>query len=236
LLRGAVGDACTWQRQHLGALFRLNRDLFVRTLLLTGVFMVMTRVGAQQGPVVLAANGILYQLFIFSALILDGFENAAQVLCGEAVGSRDEERFRRLVRALLIWGWAGGLILSGAYALVGEPFAASFSTDHAVVTTVLAFLPWAVLLPALGVTSFVFDGIYIGATWTRALLITMAAAFIAYSMLLWATSELGNHGLWLSISLFMVARAVGQAILLPGLERRTFSMITGNRQSAATSK
>jgi MATE family multidrug resistance protein len=208
----------------------------VRTLLLTAVFMLMTRDGARQGPVVLAANGILYQLFILSALILDGFENAAQVLCGEAVGGRDPERFRRFVRALLLWGLGGGIVVSAVYALVGTPFAASFSTDRAVVTTVLAYLPWAVLLPLLGVTSFVFDGIYIGATWTRALLATMAAAFIVYSTLLWATGGLGNHGLWLSISLFMVARAVAQAVLLPGLERRTFPIADRNPQSATTSK
>jgi len=230
LVRGLIADARTWQREHLGALFRLNRDLFVRTLLLTGVFMLMTRAGARQGPVVLAANGVIYQLFILSALILDGFENAAQVLCGEAVGGHDPERFRHFVRALLLWGLAGGLFVSAAYALIGAPFAASFSTDPAVVATVLTYLPWAMLLPLLGVTSFVFDGIYIGATWTRALLATMAAAFLVFSALLWMTGGLANHGLWLSISLFMVARGAGQAVLLPRLERQTFAAIGEERQ------
>ena len=140
------------------ALFRLNRDLFLRTLLLTAAILLLTRQGAQQGPLVLAANGILYQLFILSALILDGFESAAQVLCGEAVGARDRARFDALVRRLLLWGLAGGALFSLLYAVAGARFAASFSTDPAVVATTLAYVPWAVLLPLLGVTSYVFDG------------------------------------------------------------------------------
>jgi len=228
--------AGTWRRAALAALFRLNRDLFLRTLLLTGAFMLMTRDGAFEGPVVLAANGILYQLFILSALILDGFESAAQVLCGEAVGARDRGRFRRLVPALLLWGLGCGLVITAAYALAGAPFAASFSTDPQVTATVLDYLPWAVLLPVLGVSSYVFDGIYIGATWTRALLLTMAAAFVVYAVLLLTTGALGNHGLWLSFSLFLLARAGAQALALPRLERRSFAPSAARAQPSITAK
>ena len=213
----------TWSRSALGVLFRLNRDLFLRTLLLTAAILLLVRAGAHQGAVVLAANGILYQLFILSALILDGFESAAQVLCGEAVGAADRGRFDRLVRALLLWGLAFGALITAAYAALGTPFAASFSTDRSVTATTLVYLPWAVLLPLIGVTSFVFDGIYVGATWTRALLLTMAAAFAVYVLLLFAAAPRGNHGLWLAFSLFLVARTVGQAALLGRMKRATFA-------------
>ena len=212
----------TWARGELLHLLRLNRDLFLRTLLLTGAILLLVRDGAFEGPVVLAANGILYQLFILSALILDGFESAAQVLCGEAVGARDRDRFDRLIRALVLWGLAFGAAISLLYAIGGAPFAASFSTNAAVATTTLIYLPWAVLLPLLGVTSYVFDGVYVGATWTRAMLLTMVAAFAIYGLLLLVTGPLGNHGLWLAFAMFLVARAVAQALLLPRLKRLTF--------------
>jgi MATE family multidrug resistance protein len=213
----------TWNAERMAALLRLNRDLFLRTLLLTSAILLLTREGARQGPLVLAANGILYQLFILSALVLDGFESAAQVLCGEAVGARDRARFDALVKALLLWGLAGGALFSLIYAALGARFAASFSTDPAVVATTLEYTRWAVLLPLLGVTSYVFDGIYIGATWTRAMLLTMAAAIAVYGALLFALGGLGNHGLWLAFSLFLVARAAGQALLLPKLRRAAFA-------------
>jgi MATE family multidrug resistance protein len=219
----AAARRATWSAASMAALLRLNRDLFLRTLLLTAAILLLTRQGAEQGPLVLAANGILYQLFILSALVLDGFESAAQVLCGEAAGAKDRRRFQALARALVLWGLAGGALFSAVYALPGARFAASFSNDPGVVATTLAYAPWAVLLPLLGVTSYVLDGIYIGATWTRALLATMGAACAAYAIALFLGSGLGNHGLWLAFSLFMVARASGQALMLPGLIRRTFA-------------
>jgi MATE family multidrug resistance protein len=212
----------TWRGAALGELFRLNRDLFLRTMLLTGAVLLLVRDGAHEGPLVLAANGILYQLFIFSALLLDGFESAAQVLCGEAVGAKDRARFDRLVRALLLWGLAGGLVVSCVYVAAGPAIAGSFSTNPAVATTTLIYVPWAMLLPLIGVTSYVYDGIFVGATWTRALLITMAAAFAVYGLLLLVTGPLGNHGLWLAFTLFFIARAAGQALMLPRLRQRTF--------------
>lgn len=217
-----AGRRETWNATSMGALLRLNRDLFLRTLLLTAAILLLTRQGAQQGPLVLAANGILYQLFILSALILDGFESSAQVLCGEAVGAKDRRRFDALVKALLLWGLAGGALFSLIYAAAGASFAASFSTDPEVVATTLAYVPWAVLLPVLGVSSYVLDGIYIGAMWTRALLVTMATACAVYAALLFAAADMGNHGLWLAFTLFLVARAAAQALLLPGLRRATF--------------
>ena len=218
-----AGRAATWSRPALAALFRLNRDLFLRTLLLTASILLLVRDGAREGPVVLAANGIIYQMFILSALILDGFESAAQVLGGEAVGAGDRRGFDRLARACLLWGLALAALISLAFALAGAPFAASFSTNPAVVAATIDYLPWAMMLPLLGVASYVFDGLYIGATWTRALLATMLAAFTAYGALLLVTGPLGNHGLWLAFSAFLVVRALGQALLLPRLVRRSFT-------------
>jgi MATE family multidrug resistance protein len=217
-----VRQSPTWSRKALGELFRLNRDLFLRTLLLTAAILLMVRDGAYEGPLVLAANGILYQLFFLSALLLDGFESAAQVLCGEAVGARDRACFDRYVRALLLWGLGSGATLTIVYALAGSNLATSFSTNPAIIATISIYISWVILLPVIGVTSFVYDGIFIGATWTRAMLITMAIAFSVYGALLLVTGSLGNHGLWLAFSLFFIVRAAGQAFMLPRLSRSTF--------------
>ncbi|MFZ5720426.1 MAG: MATE family efflux transporter [Pseudomonadota bacterium] len=217
-----VRERTTWRRAELAALFALNRDLFLRTLLLMGATVLVTRAGAQQGPVVLAANAILYQLFMLGALVLDGFESAAQVHSGEALGARDRVRFDRQVRLNMAWSWACAVAIAGAYAVFGAPLAATFSTDPQVVATTGAYVVWAVALPLAGVTSFVFDGVFIGASWTRGMVISMAAALAVFVMLLFALSPLGNHGLWLAFTLFFVVRAAGQAILLPRLAARSF--------------
>jgi MATE family multidrug resistance protein len=51
----------------------------------------------------------------------------------------------------------------------------------------------------------------------------MAAALAVFVLALLAARPLGNHGLWLAFSLFFVARAAGQAVMLPGLVRRSFA-------------
>jgi len=216
-------ERATWRTEQLLALFRLNRDLLGRTALLMTATVVLTRAGARQGPTILAANAILYQLFTLSALLLDGFEAATQVLCGEALGAGRRERFLRTVSTTLTWALGAAVILTVAYALFAAPIAANFSTDPKVVATTGLYAGWAVALPLAGVASFVFDGVFIGSSWTRAMLITMAAALTVFVAALFALRGLGNHGLWLAFVLFFIARAAGQALMLPGLTRRAFA-------------
>ncbi|WP_246543235.1 MATE family efflux transporter [Novosphingobium profundi] len=174
----------TWQRRELARLFALNRDLFLRTLLLTGAMMLFARMGASSGPVTLAANGILFQLFMLSSLLLDGFENAAQVLCGEAFGANDEPRLRKIVHLALAWGLVAGLAVSLAYAIVGPALAQAFTASPAVQTEAQAYFGWVIALPLVGVASFVLDGVFVGAGWTRAMMGTMAFAMLLYAGLL----------------------------------------------------
>ena len=209
----------TWRRAELSARFRLNRDLFLRTLLLMSATVIVTRLGAQQGAVVLAANAILFQLFMLATLMLDGFESAAQVLCGEAAGAKDRARFAASVRALLAWASGAAAVMAGVYLVFGQPLAASFSTDPQVIAAARTYAVWAVVLPLAGVASFVFDGVFIGAAWTRAMLLSMAAALAVVLVALWLAAPLGNHGLWLAFSLFFVARGAGQALMTPRLMR-----------------
>ena len=218
-----VRACATWRTGELLALFRLNRDLLGRTALLLTATVLLTRAGARQGPTILAANAILYQLFMLSALLLDGFESAAQVLCGEALGAHDRARFDAVVRGALAWGVGGAVLVTLVYALAGARFAAAFSTDPAVIATTGAYAGWAVAMPLAGVASFVFDGVFIGSSWTRAMLISMGAALAVFVAGLVGFRPLGNHGLWLAFTLFFVARATGQAWLLPGLTRRAFA-------------
>lgn len=219
----AIRLRATWHRVDLAALFALNRDLFLRTLLLTAVMLLFARTGAQGGPVTLAANGILFQIFMLATLILDGFESAAQVLCGEALGAGERARFTASVRAALIWGGISALVLTLGYAAGGEALAARFNTDPAVIARAAQFVPWVMVMPIAGYASFVLDGVFVGAGWTRAMLGTMAVAMAAYGALLWLLHPFGNAGLWTAFVLFFLVRAASQFAVLPRKTRISFS-------------
>jgi MATE family multidrug resistance protein len=96
-----------------------------------------------------------------------------------------------------------------------------------VITAVHSYLGWAVAMPAVGVASFVFDGVFIGSSWTRAMLTSMAVALAGFVVMLFLARPLGNHGLWLAFSLFFVLRAAAQAVQLPRLIRRSFGAAPG---------
>ena len=200
----------------------VNRDLFLRTLVLVVALAGLTRLSAERGAEVLAANGIIYQLFIFTALLLDGFENAAQVLNGERAGAKDRSGFIGYTRAILWRGMGAAALVAGGFALLADPILASFSATDAVRIEAQSLAPWLVVMPFFGLAGFVLDGVYVGASWTRKLLWTMVGAAFVYGVALWLTWPLGSHGLWLSFCLFLIARAALQIAFMPGLLKKEF--------------
>ena len=219
---GALRERSTLEWQSLRPFLSVNRDLFLRTLVLTVSLAALTRLSAERGAVLLAANGILYQMFIFTALLLDGFENAAQVLNGERAGASDRRGFVAYARAILLRGMGAAAVVALAFALFSAPVLASFAATADVEATALVMVPWLIVIPFAGVASFVLDGVFVGASWTRALLVSMGLASAVYAVTLWLSWPLGAHGLWLSFTVFLVARAGFQLLLMPRLLDREF--------------
>lgn len=207
---------------NLRPFLSLNRDLFLRTVVLMIALAALTRLSAERGAVTLAANGILYQMFVFTALLLDGFENAAQVLNGERRGADDRAGFTAYIKAILLRGFGAALLVAAGFALFADPILASFAATDGVARAAQAQAIWLVLIPFAGVAGFVFDGVFVGASWTRALLLSMLGASLIYAAALWFAWPQGNWGLWLAFTLFLVARAGIQAAMLPGLIRSGF--------------
>ncbi|HAD18415.1 MAG TPA: MATE family efflux transporter, partial [Erythrobacter sp.] len=139
----------------------VNRDLFLRTVVLMAAITALTRLGAERGPVVLAANGIIYQLFVLSALLLDGFENAAQVINGERAGDEDRVGFTAYIR-LILWRCLGvAIVLALVFAAIGGTITDSFAATPAVASEARQLWPWLVVIPLAGFAGFVLDGVFV---------------------------------------------------------------------------
>lgn len=218
----ALTDRAVLRWEAIKPFLSTNRDLFLRTVVLMLALAALTRLSAERGPVILAANGILYQLFVLTALLLDGFENAAQVLNGERMGAKDRAGFAAYVRAILWRGLGAAALVALGFALFADPVLESFAATDAVAQAAKAQAIWLVIIPFAGVASFVFDGVFVGASWTRAMLLSMAGAAIVYAISLWLTWPLGNSALWGSFVLFLAVRAGLQAALMPGRMRASF--------------
>ena len=208
-------------RQELGKLMRLNRDIFIRTMLLAASFTWMTRLGSQQGDVVLAANGVLYQIFHVVTYGLDGFAIAAEALVGQAVGARDRRLLRRSVIVSTVAAFWLSVACSAAILLSETPLVNVFTNVAEVRAVSHTHFIWAALLPLVGVLAYQMDGIFAGATEGAAMrngMIVSASIYFALSG--WAAGEWGNHGVWGGIWAFLALRGLTLLVQYPRLERR----------------
>ena len=219
--------AVSWRevldRAALMRTLAVNRDIMIRTMALAAAFAIFTAQGARAGDVTLAANAVLYNMFLIGGYFLDGFATAAETLCGQCVGARDAGGFRRAAWLSVIWSLGFGLAVSALFLAAGGGFIDFVSTNPEVRALARQYLVFAALTPLVGAAAFAYDGIYIGATWTAAMRNLMLVAFAAYGATLLATRGLGNAGLWTGFLLFLAVRGIGQAALAPRLTREAFA-------------
>ncbi|MFK8252413.1 MATE family efflux transporter [Ancylobacter terrae] len=200
----------------------VNSDIMIRTLILMLVLLFFTSQGARDTDAVLAANAVLLNVAMLAAFFLDGFSTAAEQICGQSVGARDREGFRRAVGMVLVFGFgfalpATGLLMAGGGAIVD-----ALTANAEVRMLAREYLPLAALTPLIGVAAFAYDGIYAGSTWSRDMRNLMAPAALAYFAVWWLTKPLGNTGLWIAYLSFLASRGAFQAMRLPALVRKTF--------------
>jgi len=116
-------------------------------------------------------------------------------------------------------GVGGALLLSAVFWFAGPALIDLMSTSPDVRIAAREFLFWAALAPIIGIASWMFDGIYIGATWTRAMRNAMIQSVAIYVVaLLVLVPTLGNHGLWVALMVLNVARGTTLWLRYPRLE------------------
>ncbi len=198
-----------WQREALARFFRVNRDIFLRTLCLVAVTMFFTSAGAAQGDVVLAVNTLLMQLFTLFSYVMDGFAYAGEALSGRHIGARNLSAFRLTMRRLFLWGAGMAAAFTLLYAVGGEAFLDLLTDEREVIAASQDYFYWAIAIPAAGVAAFTWDGIFIGATATRGMLASMAVATACFfALYLGLRASLGNHALWLAFIAYLATRGI----------------------------
>lgn len=196
----------------LRVMFAVNRDIMLRSVLLQASFTSFVFLGARQGDVVLAANQVLMQFLSITAYALDGFAFAAETLVGQAVGARAREAVRQAARMAMLWGVLGAGVLAAGFGLAGPWIIDLMTTAPEVRAAARDFLPWLVAAPLIGVFSWIYDGIFIGATLTAEMRRTMAISVACYGVaVLLLPPVFGNHGLWAALMVLNIARAVTMA-------------------------
>ena len=200
---------------------QVNAHLFLRTFLLMGALALFTALGAQMGTAILAANAILMNMQYLLSFALDGFAHAAESLVGEGVGKKDLMHVDETIKWVMLFS---GLVAAGftvVYAVAYPLFIQMMTSLPEVAEVALTHGFWIILSPLVAVWCFGLDGIFIGATQTKAMLWSMIfSALIYYGLAFWATDQWGNHGLWAALMVFYLLRLVSLGSFLPQLRSR----------------
>jgi Na+-driven multidrug efflux pump len=208
---------------RLRRLLSVNGDMMIRSLALLGGLSFFTRQSAVMGVDILAANTILLRLYFFAVAFLDGLATAAEQLAGRAVGARFRPAFDRIVGLTTIWGFAFAVIVTLALFATGPWIIRHMTPIPEIRDLALAYLPWAAMVPLVGVIAFQMDGIFIGATWSREMRNMMLLSLVVY-VATWAALSpfLANHGLWIALLAFNGARSIAFRWQMRVLVPRTF--------------
>ena len=209
-----------WNRARVADLTNVSANLIVRTFFVQLPFFMLTALSAYLGDLVLAANAVLMQFFHIMAYGLDGFAHTAETLTGHAFGANDPRRLRRASAYCSIWAGLIACFVSLLYLFWGTDIIALLTVLPEVRATAAEYLPWTAALPFVAVWAFMLDGIFIGTTRSRELRNSMFVAVIIYLAAVWLLLEpLQNHGIWLSMTIFMAARGMLLGALYPRVEK-----------------
>ena len=159
---------------------KMNGNLLGRSLCMTAVYMGYTIIASGFGDVLLACSSIMMQLLMLFSYFTDGFAYAGEALAGRFIGARDGTMLRRTVRRVFVWSMGIGMLFVGVYAVAGVPLMRLFTSDTSVVMACGAFLPWLLLMPPVGCAAFTWDGVYLGATASRSLFLSMVFAVLGF--------------------------------------------------------
>lgn len=226
--RDAFGDtrwrdwARVFDKAKLTRMMKVNLDIMIRSLALMSIFVSFIFLSAGFGDVTLATNQILLQFLETAAYALDGFAFAAETLVGQAVGAANIPRLRRGIWLCSLWSLAGCVLISLVLWFWGGAIVDVMAKVPDVQQAARVFLPYLVLVPLLGLPSWMLDGVFVGATRTRdmrnmTLLSALAFGVVAMVLVPW----IGNHGLWIALLFSFVARGLSLAVRYPALERAT---------------
>ncbi len=220
LSRAFLADTLQWSAMR--RFFRVNGDIFLRTICLAAVFTFITSESGRISDQILAVDALLLQFFTLFSYIMDGFAYAGESLVGRYIGARDRRSLVSAVRHLLGWGMALTLLFTVIYFFGGEDFLRLFSDKQSVIDAARPYLFWVLIVPVCGFAAFLFDGIFVGATASKTMRDSMFVAtalffaiyYLGRQLIDTTSQEQVNNMLWLAFMVYLSSRGIGQGIML----------------------
>ena len=195
--------------KKINDIFNINLNIFIRTILLTFSFLWFTYLGTQIGEDYVAANAILINLVFLSAFILDAYAFSTEGIVGYSLGKKDLTLFKNIVKNSFILSSISGLIISIIFFFTNNFVINLMSDIDEIRRLSSSYVIWLIILPVISSFCYQFDGIFIGASQTKELRNAMIFSVLGYLLIsILLIKILFNTGIWISLCIFMILRAV----------------------------
>ncbi len=202
-------------------IFNINLNIFIRSLLLAFAFLYFTYLGNSISEETVAANTILLNFIMLSAYVLDAYAFSTEGIVGYSIGSKNRQLLNDVIKNSFILSTATGLIICVIFFLSKNYYIITMTDLPNIREISFSYSYWIIIIPFVASFCFQFDGIFVGASQTTELrnaMIVSVSIYIVVSFFLIAS--FGNTGLWLSLCIFFIARALTLFVYMPRIYQR----------------
>jgi len=199
-------------KRELLKFLNINKDIFIRTVALTFAFSFFYSQSAKEGEMALAITVILLQFLSWISFAIDGFAYAAESLVGKYYGAKEWDRFYEVIKYSFYWGVVLTVLYSVFYYFCGEWIVTIYTNKGDIIEAVKPYLFWTTIIGAAGLSGFIWDGVFIGMTASKAMrdsMLISLAIFIGVFYLVKSYHSL--HLFWFSFVMFLFVRGLVQS-------------------------
>lgn len=228
-MRPLVAFSVLKDRQAYIPFFKVNANIFIRTLALVTVTTYFVSASSREGEDVLSVNALIMQLFTFFSYLMDGFAYAAEALTGRFVGAREKHRLKVFIKYLFAWGIGIAVAFALLYAFFFGQILSIITDKQHVINLAMNYRWWAMLIPIAGFAAFLWDGIFVGATASRQMRNSMLVAAFIFFAVYWGCRYIfpdlfeiyANSILWTAFLSYLAVRGIVQTFIAPGVLKKS---------------
>ena len=213
-------DAPEWRAVPTVA--RVGAPLSLAGVLLSIVYMWLTRYTSRFGTAAIAALGVGHKVEGLGFIAISGFALSASALVGQNLGAGQEARARQAVRMTVAYCLAVTITTAAAFLTIPRTLVALFTPDPAVIADGSLYLR-VIAFAQIGQTfEIILEGALAGAGYTLwPQVASTTLTLLRVPLAAWWSGTIGVLGIWLALSATAVARGVAMTLFwLRGSWRR----------------
>ena len=206
----------------LPTVIRIGMPLSLAGVLLSVIYMWLTRFTSRFGTAALAALGVGHKMEGLGFIAISGFALAAGALVGQNLGARQEARAREAVRLTVGYCLVVTVTTAIAFLLIPGRLVSLFTRDAQVIADGVLYLR-VIAFAQIGQSfELILEGALAGAGYTFwPQVVSTSVTAMRIPLAAWWSRAFGLVGIWLALSVTAISRGIAMILFWKGGRWRT---------------